>query len=531
MNITIIETCCEAHHPFIQTRFGIRLEEMDVRMANMDSKPNFWMRFQHGPHDRSILHVSRAALHLHSTRSLYTENEIVFPGRATKNRQKLKGGSSVHSLNMTKRLAAAVCLTGALAACGQQTASPEQPKTPDVDLSAPAELSIYTSITSQQNAFEAAIEKMKTKFPQYTIKLLLPTKEITLDSLIASGVVPDIVWDSASGMKTSLIDKGLQYDMSELIKKYKVDLERFDPSTIQMMREASGQGRMYGLPDDVNGTVTFYNKDIFDRFGVKYPKDGMTWEEAYDLAKTLTRTENGVNYKGMGMFYSFLLSSNQLSLPMIDPKEDKASVNTDGWMRLFNTYKQFYEIPGNQLDSKFSNFNGQLNSFYQDQNVAMVIAPLSGSGRFAQAANLKWDMAAAPTFKDVPKTGFQAGPRYFFVTNGKNKEQAFQVVTHLLSDEVQLQNNKEGRATSLKDAKIRQTFGQEGDTFKGKNTGAVFFNQFAVSPLPNPIASLVNLGDVNTEFLKVIEGKQDVNTALRIADEAINKKIAEAKAK
>ncbi|MDF2663197.1 MAG: hypothetical protein K0Q94_5988, partial [Paenibacillus sp.] len=212
------------------------------------------------------------------------------------------------------------------------------------------------------------------------------------------------------------------------------------------------------------------------------------------------------------------------------------------WKRLFNTYKQFYEIPGNQLDSKFNNFNGQLNAFYQDQNVAMVISPLSGSGRFAQAQNLKWDMAAAPTFKDASKTGFQAGPRYFFVTNGKNKEQAFQVVTHLLTDEVQLQNNKEGRATSLKDDKIRQTFGQEGDKirqtfgqegeqFKGKHVAAVFYNQFAVSPVPNPISSLVSLGDINTEFLNVIEGKKDVNTALRDADEAINKKIAEAKAK
>lgn len=434
-------------------------------------------------------------------------------------------------VHKVKWLAAAACLSGITAACGGESSSAPAAKEPKIDLSAPAELSIYTSITSQQKAFEEAIAKLKTKYPQYTIKLLLPTKEITLESLIASGVVPDIVWDSASGMKTSLFDTGLQYDMTELIKTYKVGLERFDPSTIQMMREASGQGRMYGLPDDVNGTVLFYNKDIFDRFGVKYPKDGLSWEEAYELAKTLTRTENNINYKGMGMFYSFLLSSNQLSLPMIDPKEDKASVNTDSWKRIFNTYKQFYAIPGNQLDSKFNNFNGQLNAFYQDQNVAMVISPLSGSGRFAQAQNLKWDMAAVPTFKDAPKTGFQAGPRYFFVTNGKNKEQAFQVVTHLLTDEVQLHNNKEGRATSLKDDNIRRTFGQEGEQFKGKHTAAVFFNQFAVSPVSNPLSSLVSLADLNTEFLNVIEGKKDVNTALRNAEEAINKKIAEAKAK
>ncbi|MDF2722962.1 MAG: hypothetical protein K0Q59_2637 [Paenibacillus sp.] len=438
----------------------------------------------------------------------------------------------MHHVSLIKWLAAIAVTASLLTACGKSS-SPASPaaQEPKFDLNAPAELSIFTAIPSQQKALEEAIAKMKSKFPAYTIKLLLPTKDITLDSLIASGIVPDIVWDSSSGMKTSVIDKGLQYDMSELIKKYKVSLERFDTSTIQIMQEASGQGRMYGLPDDVNATVTFYNKDIFDRFGVKYPKDGMTWEEAYDLAKTLTRTENNISYKGMGLFYSLLMSSNQLSLPVIDPKADKAAVNTDAWKRLLNTYKQFYEIPGHQLDSKFSNFNGQLDTFYKDQNVAMVTAPLSGSGRFPPDQSLKWDMAAAPTFKDVPKMGFQASPRYFFLTNGKNKEQAFQVIMHLLSDEVQLQNNKEGRASSLKDDKIRQTFGQESATFKGRHTAAVFYNQFAVTPPANPIASLVSVGDLNTEFLKVIEGKQDVNTALRLAEEGINKKIAEAKAK
>lgn len=433
-----------------------------------------------------------------------------------------------------KWLAAAALVSVVASACGGQSSTTPVPETdqgPKVDLSAPAELSIYTSITSQQKAFEAAIDKMKSKFPQYTIKLLLPTKEITLENLIASGVIPDIVWDSASGMKGSVIDKGLQHDLTALIKQYKVDLERFDPSTIAIMRAASGQGRMYGLPDDVNGTVLFYNKDIFDRFGVPYPKDGLNWEQALDLAKTMTRNENNIQYKGMGLFYSFVMASNQLSLPMIDPKEDKASVNTDGWKKVFNTFKQFYEIPGNQLDSKFSNFNGQLNSFYQGQNVAMVTAPLSGSGRFSQAEDLNWDMAAVPTFKEAPRVGLQAGPRYFFVTNGPNKEQAFQVVMHLLSDEVQLQNNKEGRATSLKSETIRASFGQDGEQFKGKHTAAVFYNQFAVSPESNPISSLVNLGDINTEFLNVIEGKKDVNTALRDAEEAINKKIAEAKAK
>ncbi|MGN6552596.1 MAG: extracellular solute-binding protein, partial [Verrucomicrobiota bacterium] len=85
----------------------------------------------------------------------------------------------------------------------------------------------------------------------------------------------------------SITDLNLQYDMNSLIKKYNFDLKKIDPSLIKGIQQYASNGELYGLPADRSVVVTLYNKDLFDRFNVAYPKDGMTWDDAIALAKKM----------------------------------------------------------------------------------------------------------------------------------------------------------------------------------------------------------------------------------------------------
>lgn len=62
--------------------------------------------------------------------------------------------------------------------------------------------------------------------------------------------------------------------------------------------------------------------------------------------------------------------------------------------------------------------------------------------------------------------------------------------------------------------------------YRDRNATAIFYI-FALTPTPNPATTGPSLGQINTEFLKVIRGQQDVNTALRVAEEGVDKAIAE----
>jgi len=69
-------------------------------------------------------------------------------------------------------------------------------------------------------------------------------------------------------------------------------------------------------------------------------------------------------------------------------------------------------------------------------------------------------------------------------------------------------------------------FGSDIALLNGKNTKAIFYNKVAPSPQEPTLST--NAGTlVAKEFNQVIQGKKDVNTALRDAEEAINKAIAE----
>jgi len=52
-------------------------------------------------------------------------------------------------------------------------------------------------------------------------------------------------------------------------------------------------GRQYLLPKDFSPLAVYYNKRVFDRFGVPYPKDGWGWAEFLETAQALTRDTDG----------------------------------------------------------------------------------------------------------------------------------------------------------------------------------------------------------------------------------------------
>ncbi len=79
-----------------------------------------------------------------------------------------------------------------------------------------------------------------------------------------------------------------------MLKQHHVNLGRVEPYIIEYVKIASTKDELFGFPLTQSFHALYYNKDILDKFGVPYPKDGMKWDQVYQLAKELTRLENGV---------------------------------------------------------------------------------------------------------------------------------------------------------------------------------------------------------------------------------------------
>ncbi|EJF40759.1 ABC transporter, solute-binding protein [Clostridium sp. MSTE9] len=107
-------------------------------------------------------------------------------------------------------------------------------------------------------------------------------KQLTLG--MTSKQLPDLVILDGCSM-ASFISMGLFADISDADIKW-------DEYIAGPMESTMMDGKHYGIPFATNCTALFYNKDLFDAAGLKYPDENTTWEEFRRMAKTLTK--NGV---------------------------------------------------------------------------------------------------------------------------------------------------------------------------------------------------------------------------------------------
>lgn len=360
------------------------------------------------------------------------------------------------------------------------------------------------------------LKAVQQKYPHITLKEIKKEKGMDYSDLIASKTEIDIIYESTSFTVSSIKKFGLQTDLQEMIKLHNFKLNVFEPNALAHAMSTNSEAKLYGLPFTMNRYALYYNKNLFDRFGVAYPRDGMSWDEVYELARRMTRVDSGTTYYGFTATPNNILLNNQLSLSPLDLKEDKAAMNTDGWKLLFDNVRRFGEIPNNAFIPTTDAVKG---------NVAMLLDP----GAISQAtAGLDWDLVSVPELPQKPKTGFKPASLSLFLSSiSEHKDEAFKVMAYLVSDEYQTELTKQAVGTPLVNPEVRKSFGQDLPQWKGKNVNALYYYPDAPA-LPARLESLTN---IPVNFSKLFTLKSDSNTILRDFDEELNKSIQTEKMK
>lgn len=366
-------------------------------------------------------------------------------------------------------------------------------------------------------------DPVKKKYPHITLEFTRPGNSVTLASLVAAREVPDLLLTPNSGIM-ALKQLDLLTDITPQVKAQNLNLARFNQVAIDAV--TSDKGELYGIPYAMQFNALYYNKDIFDRFGKGYPKDGMTWDEATELAKQLTQLDGGTQYRGLDPASSYVMSF-PYSLAYVDGKTDKASINTEGWKHVFELAKTILTIPGNAQPKAEPSAAASGNLFIKEKNVAMLastnlIAQIGGA-----AETVNWDIAQYPSYEDKPNVSGKLDSHNLIVSKtSKHPEDALRVIEAVTSDEVQLLSaRKTARLSPLVSEEPKKQFGAEVPYLNGKNVAALFKGTVA----PAPVYSIYeNDGKKigQQAFRDYLDGKFDLNTALRQAEEEINRVIS-----
>lgn len=420
-----------------------------------------------------------------------------------------------------------------IAGCGGAEDSAGSEAAPEKAPPKEVTLTVFSTL-SDEEVRQFWIEPAKAKFPHITVQHRKSAQGATIKDLVASREVPDLVRVAATNIQSEYLDLGIALDHRPLIEKTKYNLGQFEPLYMRQLSNNAGaeKGEVYGLPiNRISPYVLYYNKTLFDKFGVAYPADGMTWNDAYSLTQKLARTDGGVVYQGMAMVFTEFLRDNQLGVPALDPNADRMMDETR-WKPLLETFLRFYQIPNNVIGR---NSSAELNKFSKERTAAMLVAQTNSSESFP--ADLDWDMASLPVFPEHPKAGALPPPAYFAITQqSKHPEEAFELMTFWLSKEVQLEQAELGRVPSLvATGEVQDRFGSKSERLKDKNTAAVFYHQGSLEmPARKKELTVVQQGTTQSIMSQVLvdaaTGVTDLNTGLRTAGEKVKAEIEKVKA-
>jgi len=197
---------------------------------------------------------------------------------------------------MSWRGLAAIGIVLALAGCGRKEHEGGGPTTVTLfTWTRPGELKVNQDLCAQ---FEAGHLNIR-------VEIINEPGDRAMDKLqamIAAGNPPDVMSIHGAFFIPLAANRALM-ELDPLIREDpEFDLEDFYASLVEQCRY---QGRLYSLPRYTSVYVLFYNKDLFDAAGVRYPDESWTWDDYLAAARRMTVQSSDPERRRFGCVIDF----------------------------------------------------------------------------------------------------------------------------------------------------------------------------------------------------------------------------------
>lgn len=164
-----------------------------------------------------------------------------------------------------------------LAGCAEKTEVPQEP------------VKLKVLALSEKMFMEKYGNFFLATHPEYELQVTPLSEHITFgddwnqtaEQLIESDA-PDLV-SLDMNIYMYLRERGKLASLTPMIKESKMDTSGFAKGIIPYFTDEERQ--LTGLSPSFAGTALYYNKKLFSAEGVPFPRDGMTWNDVFELAQ------------------------------------------------------------------------------------------------------------------------------------------------------------------------------------------------------------------------------------------------------
>ncbi|MBU1077233.1 MAG: sugar ABC transporter substrate-binding protein [Spirochaetes bacterium] len=296
-------------------------------------------------------------------------------------------------------------------------------------------------------AVDNFIEKFNQIYPDIEVERLHVSEYYNkLQTMIAAGTPPDVMYMGSEYFPTYAI-KGALMDLTPyLVNDPDTKTEKFQLNNYfkEVMDPFKHEGKYYGIAKDFTTMVLYYNKDLFDREGLKYPDKNWTWEDLKRTAIALTKKNSG----GITEQFGFLFESwvgywvswirqnggeifDEKSKQYVIGKEPYLSKNVETLQFIYDMMYKYHACPTIEESQDLG-----ASRLMETGKVAMVTY---GRWRVLELKNVKtfkWDCAILPKEKTRASTLFTVC--YSIAKDSKNKLAAWKLLKFLVGKEGQV---------------------------------------------------------------------------------------------
>lgn len=291
-------------------------------------------------------------------------------------------------------IALAVAAVAAMTACSSGADGAEGASCKPAD--GPVELTYWTNGVE---GMDKVVEQWNEKNPDIQVKVETFDDYPTLTNALAAGEAPDIAQIEYSRI-TNFRAQDAFVDASSCLEELKPDAA--DDFIDWTWAQATGNGDgVYGIPQDVGPMAMYYNKALFDQFGIAVPA---TWEEYREAAKKFREHDMYISHfdpTSAGVFNAFMWQNHSQMYAYTDA----------GWQVMVDNPQSqqvadFWQgmVDDDLVRTDLTNFSTPLSQAFANKDLAVNLSaawsytgiPENQAGDWRVAALPNWD-ASSPS--------------------------------------------------------------------------------------------------------------------------------------
>ena len=232
--------------------------------------------------------------------------------------------------------------------------------------------------------------------------------------LFASNTAPDVIFINNLYLPI--------YANAGLLEELNTD-DNFYPQSLNAL---SWQGKLYAIPRDVSNLVIYYNKDMFLKKHITFPKQNWTFDDFLQTSKKLTdKNTFGISFEEDPLFYlPYLMSNGGGFFPEeINKAESQEAINFYADLR-----NKYHTAP-----KKNESASATMAQLFLQERIGMYLSGRWMVPKLREEASFDWDIAQFP--KGTKGSIVQLDASGWAISkSSKHKAEALKLINYL-SDE------------------------------------------------------------------------------------------------